>query len=644
MAEERRFDVACFGEMSDLTQPKDATRATLQAQAALAATLPPEDGVDMARARRGFIDTLPQARIENAKGWPTWDLSPFAFQADGEACPDTVNPSLWRQAQLNMNHGLFQVTEGVYQVRGFDLSNITFVEGDQGFIVIDPLTSSEPAAAALALMRKHRGDKPVSAVIYTHSHVDHYGGVRGVLTDEDIAAGARIVAPEGFLAEAVSENVLAGNVMSRRATYMYGALLPRGARGHVDSGLGKAVSSGQVSLIAPTESISKTGTRLTLDGVEIVFQVTPGTEAPAEMNFFFPRHKALCMAENCTCQLHNLYTPRGAQVRDAKAWSFYIDEAIDLFARDSEVLFASHHWPRWGVQDQVAFLETQSDLYKFIHDQTLRMANHGLTPLEIAERMALPPSLAAEWHTRGYYGTLSHNTKAVYQRYLGWFDGNPANLHKHPPVEAGQRYVALAGGAESLLAKARAAYEAGDYRWVAELVNHLVFAEPDNMEARNLQADALEQMGYQAESAPWRDFYLTGAQELRHIRPPADAPRQGATGQLRTLPADLLLDSLSVRLNGETIGRAEPAMTLHFTDVDETFRLRVRNGVLHHRATRATADAITLSRGTLVDLITGERALDAAQTEGLVGGETSALAALLGALDRFDLWFEIVLP
>ncbi len=627
-----------------MTQPKDATGATRAAQAALAAALPPEDGADMARARRGFIDTAPNARVETARGGVAWDLATFAFQADDEVCPDTVNPSLWRQAQLNLNHGLFQVTEGIYQVRGFDLSNITFVEGDEGFIVIDPLTSSEPAAAALALMRKHRGDKPVSAVIYTHSHVDHYGGIKGVLSDADIAAGARIVAPEGFLAEAVSENVLAGNAMSRRATYMYGALLPRGPRGHVDSGLGKAVSSGQVSLIAPTESISKTGTRLTLDGVEIVFQVTPGTEAPAEMNFFFPRHRALCMAENCTCQLHNLYTPRGAQVRDAKAWSFYIDEAIDLFAKDSDVLFASHHWPRWGQADQVAFLETQSDLYKFIHDQTLRMANHGLTPLEIAERMALPPSLAAEWHTRGYYGTLSHNTKAVYQRYLGWFDGNPANLHKHPPVEAGQRYVDLAGGGEALLAKARAAFEAGDYRWVAELVNHLVFAEPDNMEARDLQADALEQMGYQAESAPWRDFYLTGAQELRHVRPAPTAPRQGAAGQLRTLPADQLLDSLSVRLNGETIGRAEPAMTLTFTDVAESFRLKVRNGVLHHRAVRSTADAIPLTRGTLVDLVTGERTLEAARADGLVSGDTAALETLLGVLDRFDFWFEIVLP
>ncbi len=627
-----------------MSQPKDAALATLAAQAALLASLPAEDGVDFERARRGFIDTLPDARVETARGGVAWDLSPFDFQGGGAPAPDTVNPSLWRLAQLNLNHGLYKVTEGIYQVRGFDLSNITFVEGNEGFIVVDPLTSAEPAAAALALMRKHRGDKPVSAVIYTHSHVDHYGGVKGVLTDADIAAGARIIAPEGFLAEAVSENVLAGNAMGRRATYMYGALLHRGPRGHVDSGLGKAVSSGQVNLIAPTESISKTGTRLTLDGVEIVFQVTPGTEAPAEMNFFFPRHRALCMAENCTCQLHNLYTPRGAQVRDAKAWSFYIDEAIDLFADQSEVLFASHHWPRWGKADQVAFLEKQSDLYKFIHDQTLRLANHGLTPLEIAEQVKLPPSLADEWHTRSYYGTISHNTKAVYQRYLGWFDGNPANLHKHPPEAAARRYVEAIGGADAVLAKGRAAFDAGDYRWVAELVNHLVFADPDNMEARNLQADALEQLGYQAESGPWRDFYLTGAQELRLVRPKATTPRQGATGQLRTLPADQLLDSLSVRLNGDTVGRAQPAMLLTFTDADETFSLKVRNGVLHHRPAKPSETAIRLSRNTLVDLVVGDRTLEAAATDGLIEGDAAPLSELLEQLDRFDFWFEIVLP
>jgi len=630
-----------------MEEPKDATSVTRAANAAVAAALPPDDGADFERVRRGFIDTLPNARIESATRGVTWDLSSFAFEEE-EAPPPTVNPSLWRQARLNLNHGLFKVTDGVYQVRGFDISNVTFIEGERGYVVIDPLTTAEPAAAALALMRRHRGDKPVTAVIYTHSHVDHYGGVLGVLSEADVAAGARIVAPEGFLIEAVSENVLLGNVMNRRATYMYGALLPRGPRGHVDAGLGKAVSLGQPSLVAPTESVSRTGTRLTIDGVEAVFQVTPGTEAPAEMNFFFPRLKALCMAENCTCNLHNLYTPRGAQVRDAKAWSFYIDEALELFAGDSEVLFASHHWPRWGQEDAVHFLKTQRDAYKFIHDQTLRMANHGLTPKEIAEDLALPPTLAAEWHVRDYYGTLNHNAKAVYQRYLGWFDGNPANLHPLPPVEAAKRYVDLAGGAEPLLAKARAAFEAGDYRWVAELVNHLVFADPGNDAARALQADALEQLGYQAESGPWRAFYLTGAQELRNRRPPATAPRQAALAQLPRLPGAFLLDSLSVRLNGPKVGAASLKLGVRFSDTDESFLVEVENAVMRHYTDRedTAATSVTLTRAALVELVTGAKTIEAAQADGAltIEGEAGNFADFLAWLDRFDFWFEIIEP
>jgi len=625
--------------------PKDATAATRAANAALARTLPADWDSDFADARKGFIDTIPDAKAFNAAGRAVWDLSPFAFEADPQS-PDTVNPSLWRQARLNLIHGLFEVTPGIYQVRGFDISNITFIEGEKGFVVIDPLVSAEPAAAALALMRRRRGDKPVSAVIYTHSHVDHYGGIRGVLSQADIDAGAQIIAPEGFLEAAVAENVMAGNAMNRRATYMYGAFLPRGPKGHVDAGLGKATSLGQVDLVAPNRAIGRTGEQMVVDGVEIVFQVTPDTEAPAEMNFMFPRHKALCMAENCTCHLHNLYTPRGAQVRDASAWSRYIEEAIGMFGGQTDVLFASHHWPKWGQGRSVAFLRQQRDLYKYIHDQTLRMANHGMTPLEIAEVLALPPSLAAEWHTRGYYGTLNHNAKAVYQRYLGWFDGNPANLHKHPPVEAGKRYVDLAGGAEPLLAKARAAFEAGDYRWTAELVNHLVFADPGNAEARHLQADALEQMGYQAESGPWRAFYLTGAQELRNPIAPSPTPRQGQLGQMRSLPGDKLLESLSVRLNGEAAGHvADVEFTLALADTGETFRVWVENAVLHH-APAIAPPGVTLTRGTLVDLVIGEATLDAALADGRVtdAGGAAGLADLLALLDRFDFFFAIVTP
>ena len=440
-------------------------------------------------------------------------------------------------------------------------------------------------------------------------------------------AGVPIVAPEGFLKAAVSENVMAGNAMGRRATYMYGATLPKDPKGHVDSGLGKTVSMGAVSLVPnDRQHPVETGEWLTLDGVEIVFQVTPDTEAPAEMNFFFPQFKALCMAENCTCHLHNIYTPRGAQVRDARAWSHYINEASQMFAGDTEVLFASHHWPRWGSGEAKRFLRQQRDLYKYIHDQTLRMANHGLTPAEIAEQLALPPSLAAEWHTRGYYGTLSHNAKAVYQRYLGWFDGNPANLHKLPPVEAARRYVEVAGGPEALLAKARDAYARGEYRWVAELVNHLVFADPANAEARALQADALEQMGYQAESGPWRAFYLTGAQELRNPRPKSETPRQGAAGQLRALPADALLESFAVRLNGLKAGAVgDLALTVAFSDSGESFAVSVENAVLHHRGGRGEAAAVSLTRPVLIALVIGETTLEkAAEADGAVAGEGAA--------------------
>jgi len=630
-----------------MTQPKDATHATCCAQAALKEQLPKDSGQDFEDARRGFIATIPDAKVLHEAGHAVWDMSPFDF-TQGEA-PDTVNPSLWRQAKLNAIHGLFEVTPGIYQVRNFDLSNITFIEGETGYIVIDPLISAEPAAAALKLMREHRGDKPVTAVIYTHSHVDHYGGIKGVISDEDIAKGLTIIAPEGFLEAAVSENVLAGNAMGRRATYMYGALLPRGPKGHVDAGLGKTVSMGSVSLVPPTKSICETGETLTIDGVEIVFQVTPDTEAPSEMNFYFPQFKALCMAENCSCHLHNIYTPRGAQVRDAKAWSYYINEAIDLFAGKTDVLFASHHWPRWGEARARDFLKKQRDMYKYVHDQTLRLANHGLVPTEIGEEIRMPPSLEEEWFSRGYYGTLNHNAKAVYQRYLGWFDGNPANLHKLPPVDAGKRYVAAMGGAGALLKTARAAYEEGDYRWVAELVNHLVFADPAHEEARLLQADALEQMGYQAESGPWRAFYLTGAQELRQPRAPSNVPRPGANGQLKTLPVNEVLDALSVRLNGPKAGRRELSINLEVTDTGERFLVSLENATMRHEPEKHREDAdltLAIARMDFIELVIREKDLAGLKGAGAaqLTGEESALTDLLSFLDTFDFWFEIVMP
>ncbi|MEN6542452.1 alkyl sulfatase dimerization domain-containing protein [Parvibaculum sp.] len=630
--------------------PKEASEATCRAHGQLHGHLPKETGEDFELARRGFIATIPDAKSLNEAGFPVWDMSTFSFIKEGSPAPATVNPSLWRQAQLNSIHGLFKVTDGIYQVRNFDLSNITFIEGKTGIIVIDPLISSETARTSLALYREHRGERPVVAVIYTHSHVDHYGGVKGVLSDEDIARGdIRIIAPEGFLEEAVSENVLAGNAMGRRATYMYGALLPRGPKGHVDAGLGKTVSLGQVSLVPPNEIITRTGETLNVDGVEIVFQLTPDSEAPAEMNFFFPQMKALCMAENCSCHMHNLYTPRGAQVRDAKSWSRYIDEAIDIFGGKTEVLFASHHWPRWGRDVAVAFLEKQRDMYKYVHDQTLRLANHGLTPIEIAEEIALPPTLAAEWYTRSYYGTINHNAKAVYQRYLGWFDGNPAHLHPLPPVEAAKRYVEFMGGPTALLRKARECFDKGEYRWVAEVVNHLVFSDPANADARNLQADALEQLGYQAESGPWRAFYLTAAMELRNPRPASPTPRPGAAGQVRTLPVERILDSLSVRLNGPKAGARGFAFNLGFTDTGETFLLSVENAVLHHRRNRIDpkADAsIKLARTGLAEIVLREKTLGdlVAAKAATVEGNGEAFDEFVDLLDVFDFWFEIVMP
>ncbi|HVY88072.1 MAG TPA: alkyl sulfatase dimerization domain-containing protein [Hyphomonadaceae bacterium] len=620
-----------------MSEPKEATEATRRYNAEFVKRLPKDDGKDFEDAQRGFIGTTPDATVTDANGRVVWSMAPFAFE-EGDA-PSSVNPSLWRQAQLNRIHGLFEVAPGLYQVRGFDLSNITFIEGKTGVIIIDPLISAEPAAAALALYRQHRGPRPVKAVIYTHSHVDHYGGIRGVLSDADIASGLHILAPEGFLKEAVSENVLAGNAMGRRATYMYGALLPRGQKGHVDAGLGKTTSMGAVSLVPPTDSITRTGETRTIDGVEIVFQMTPDSEAPAEMNFHFPQFKALCMAENCTCHLHNILTPRGALVRDAKSWSRYIDQANDMFTGASDVVFASHHWPKWGPARIAGYLTKQRDLYKFIHDQTLRHANHGLTPIEIAEQMKLPPSLAAEWHTRDYYGTLNHNAKAIYQRYLGWFDGNPAHLHPHTPVESGKRYVDLAGGADALLAKTRKAFDAGDFRWVAEVVNHLVFADPANEAARALQADALEQLGYQAESGPWRSFYLTGAQELRKPRPKSDKPRPGPVGQIRALPAEQLLDSCTVRLNAEKAAAVALKFTLAVRDTGESFEVEIANAVLHHRRRDARPDA-TLDRLTLAKLVTGELS----PADAAIDGDRSGLATLITLLDRFDFWFEIVAP
>ncbi len=609
------------------------------------------DPADFDRASRGLVARHPTGRIEGAWG-TAWDINRYDFIVAGSTNPDTVHPSLWRQAQLNNVHGLFEVAPGVWQARGYDISNVTFVAGERGWIVIDPLTVEGCARECLALADAHLGERPVTAVIYTHSHTDHFGGVLGVTSQDEVDAGnCRVIAPEHFLREAVAENVIAGFAMARRAIYQFGPLLPPGPQGHVDCGLGKAIPISPPGLLAPTEDITETGQELLVDGVRIVFQLTPEAEAPAEMNFFFPDRADggggwLCMAENCTHNMHNLVPIRGAQVRDALRWSKYIGEAIDLFGDRSELMFASHHWPRWGNEDVVGFLRKQRDLYRYVHDQTMRHANHGLTPLEIAEIVELPDEFRHEAHTTGYYGHLAHNVKAVYQRYLSWYDGNPANLWRLPPGDVGPRYVELAGGPDALLAAARAAFDAGDYRWVAEVVGHLVFADPTNSAARDLQADAFEQLGYQSESATFRNAYLTGAQELRHGHPARNVAMR--RGFLDAMTVEQLMDTVAVRLRAEDVGGVDVVVELAVTDTGERWKVAVSNRTMSTSPGTAPApDAIvSLGRQTLTALVASELSVDDAIGTGAatVDGDATALDAVFGHLDTFLSMFPIVEP
>jgi len=629
-----------------MSTPKQAAPAIVQQQGEIRSRLPFSDTQDLEDARRGLIAPLAGATTAD-DGRIVWDNGTYDF-LQGDA-PDTVNPSLWRQSQLVATAGLFEVTDGIYQVRGQDLSNISFVEGDTGVIVIDPLISAETAAAALALYREHRGERPVVAVVYTHCHVDHFGGVKGVTSQEDVDAGrVRIVAPEGFMEPAIAENVYAGTAMGRRAGYMYGAALVRGPQGGVGAGLGQTTSTGTVTLIEPTEYVAKTGDELTVDGVRIVFQMAPGTEAPAEMLFYFPDRKALCTAEDATHNLHNLLTLRGAVVRDPHVWSNYITETIDLFGGDLEVVFASHHWPTWGNERAVGFLSLQRDLYGYLHDQTLRMLNKGLVGAEIAEEIQLPPALESAWHARGYYGSVSHNVKAIYQRYMGWFDGNPAHLWEHPPVEKAKRYVDFMGGADAVVEKARPAFDSGDYRWVAEVLNHVVFAEPDHGGARALLADTYEQLGYGSENGTWRDFFLSGATELRDGA--FSTPTTAASIYFDGTPTpEMLFDAIAVQLDGPRAWDVKATIDVVLTDVDERYRLRLANGVLTYSAAAQSGDAdvtLTTTRRALPAVALGggltPEKLAASGTE--ISGDAAVLRTLAGLLDPGDPDFAIVTP
>jgi len=627
--------------------PKDAEPATIQANAAVLKELDFSSREDFEDAQRGFVAAPAELIVKDAAGRAIWDLKSYDF-LKGKEAPATVNPSLWRQAQINMNAGLFKVVDRVYQVRGLDLSNMTIIEGDKGLILIDPLISAETARAALDLYLQHAARRPVVAVIYTHSHVDHFGGVKGVVDEADVKTGkVKILAPEHFLEAAISENVTAGTAMSRRACYWYGMLLPKGERGQVDAGLGKATSNGRVTLIPPTDTITKTGEKRTIDGVEMVFQMSPDTEAPTEMTIYFPQFRLFDSAELACHTLHNILTLRGAQVRDAAKWSFYLNEAISLYGDKTDVLIAQHHWPRWGRESIVKFLKEQRDAYKYVHDQTLRLANEGYTMNEIGPMLKLPASLNSEWYLRGYYGTMSHDAKAVYQKYLGWYDMNPANLNPLPPEETAKKTVEYMGGAQAVMAKAREDFKKGEYRWVAQAVNNVVFADPTNEEARELQAEALEQLGYQAEAATWRNNYLMAAFELRNGVRGGKSTANQDTVTAMTIP--MLFDFMGVCLNGPRAEGKVIVLNWNFTDVKETYVLTLENSALTYTANQQApgADAtLTLTRATLDAVNLGKTTFEKEIAAGTIKiqGDGKKFGELMSLLDTFKGDFNIVTP
>jgi len=629
---------------------KPATEATKRANAAMAKQLDFNDKQDFEDAKRGLVARPDTLTIKDANGRVVWDMEAFkTFIGDDKPAPDTVNPSLWRNAQLNMNYGLFKVTDRIYQVRGFDLSNITFIQGDTGWIVGDPLSTTETAKAAYDLVTEKLGKRPIVAIIYSHSHGDHYGGARGIVDEADVKAGkVKILAPEHFAEEAISENVLAGNAMGRRGIYMYGPMLPRNPTGGVNGGLGQTIPNRTVGLMLPTDTIKATGETRTIDGVTLVFQATPGTEAPAEMNTWLPQFKTMWMAENATHTLHNLLTLRGAQVRNGLVWSKYLDQTINTYGPQIETEFASHHWPMWGNQRIMTFLADQRDLYKYVHDQSVRLMNEGYTGTEIADEIQLPPSLANHWYNRGYYGTVKHNSRAVYQRYMGFFDGNPTTLDQLPPEDAAKKYVEYMGGASAILTKARADFDKGQYRWVAEAVKQVVFADPSNTDAKNLLADTYEQLGYQAEAGPWRAIYLTGAEELRVGTPKMPGLNLTGPDTVRAMPVDELFDYWGVRLNGPKAAGKSMRLGFNVTDTGKKYTLTVRNGALtdYERPAVNPDASLTMNKSVLDDIQLGTTTLDAAIAKGdiKIEGDKGKVKEFFGLLDVYPFWFDIVTP
>ncbi|WP_421851065.1 alkyl/aryl-sulfatase [Novosphingobium sp.] len=625
--------------------PKPASAATMAAQQAVAAALPLEDGRDGVFAAQGFLASAADPVIRDAAGKAVWNLAAYDW-VQGTP-PASVNPSLWREVGLLRKHGLFAVADGVWQVRGFDVSNMTVIRGQTGWVLVDPLTTRETAAAALALVNAQLGARPVSAVIYSHSHADHFGGVRGVVAEADVAAGkVQVIAPAHFIEEAASENVLAGAAMGRRAQYQFGGGLVPGAQGQMGSGIGLGVSSGTITLIAPTDTVSKTGETRVVDGVPMEFQIVSGSEAPSELNVYLPGSRVLLSAEMSTCSLHNILTPRGAKVRDTRAWAGYLDEALRLYGGRSDAVISSHCWPRFGQAEVSRMLASQRDNYRVLHDQTLRLMNRGETPAEIAEALVQPSSLAADWFNHGYYGTYSHNSKAVYQFYLGWYDAVPANLNPWPPAEHAKRLVAAIGGPAKVIAQGRAAMKAGDYRWASELLSAAVFADPANKAARAALADSYEQQGYQAESAIWRNQFLAAASELRNGRI-ASATSSQSQDMIAAVPTQLLLDSVATRLDPAKLAGRHTAINLVMPERGETAGIELTGTAMLARMGAAPGAAATLTapRRLLLGLLFLKMPLEKLEMAGLkVEGDRAAVEAWLAALDPMPGAFNIVEP
>lgn len=641
----------CIGgvQAEELLDSKPASKFTEQQNYTVLSELPFSDRQDFEFAKKGLIAKPKSKQIKNDQGEVIWDLAQFDFLEKNQFNP-SINPSLQRQAQLNMNYGLFKVTDQIYQVRGFDMTNITFIQGKAGWIVFDPLTVPETAKAAYDLVTQHLGKRPIKAVVYSHAHVDHFGGVKGIISQEQVDKGeVQIIAPRDFMEHVVKENVLAGNAMQRRSAYQYGTLLPKNQYGTVDVALGKALPVGLIGLLAPTYIVEKDQETLNIDGVEMVFQNTPNTESPSEMNTWFPQFKTLWMAENTIAGMHNLYTIRGAETRDAATWSKNINQALQTFGVKADVLMASHQWPRWGNKTIVSYMEKQRDMYGYLHDQSLHLANKGITINEIHNQLKMPKALDQEWYNRGYHGSVSHNVRAVVNKYLGYYDANPATLNKLSPDVVGKNYVTLAGGSDALLQKAQQAFDRGEYRWVAELVNHLVFAEPDNMKAKNLQADALEQLGYQAENAGWRNAYLTAAYELRHGVPKNVKGTRVGPELVQAMGTELVFDYMGVRLNAERAEGKQFKINFVLPDRNEKIALELKNSHLNVIPETQLEDAdltLTINRSDFDLLLLKTVTFQSLMAQGKIQhqGDLAVIPQFFGMLDEFEYWFNISTP